>query len=157
MNALIVIESCFGNTEQIAHAIESGLRDRGVNARVEQAATATDTTGIDLLLIGSPTHSMGLPKPGTRAQARSKGGYPQDTGIAEWLATFSPRQGQRIAVFSTVTGGAFSGSAAKAIEKRLRRSSARMIAHEDFRVLGTSGPLADGELERAERWGASLA
>lgn len=157
MKALIVVESCFGNTEQIAHAVEDGLRTRGVGVHLVQAAEAAATPDADLVLIGSPTHSMGLPKSGTRAQARSKGGDPQDIGIAEWLDSFRPGQGQRVAAFSTVIGGFFSGSASKTIEKRLRRSAAVLVAREDFRVLDTPGPLADGELERARTWGESLA
>ncbi|RRD47246.1 flavodoxin domain-containing protein [Tessaracoccus sp. OH4464_COT-324] len=156
MKALIVVESCFGNTEQVARAIEAGLRLRGADVSLVQAAEAGNVTEVDLLLIGSPTHSMGLPKQATRAQASRQGGNPQNMGVAEWLGTFEPEQGQRVALFATVVGGIFSGSASKTIEKRLRRSPAVVIAREDFRVLGMPGPLADGELERAQRWGESL-
>lgn len=156
MKALIVIETCFGNTEQIAHAIAEGLRSRGADVDLVQAAEAPSPQGFDLLLIGSPTHSMGLPKAATRQQARTKGGHPGSTGIAEWLTTVPRLDGQRIAAFATVTGGMFSGSAAKAIEKHLRKVAVTVTAREDFTVRGTEGPLADGELERASAWGASL-
>lgn len=110
----------------------------------------------DLLLVGSPTHSMGLPKAATRQQARTKGGHPNSTGIAEWLDTLPTLAGQRVAGFSTVTGGIFSGSASKVIEKHLRRLGATIDGRKDFTVRGTTGPLADGELERARDWGVRL-
>ncbi|GAB3058039.1 flavodoxin family protein [Sediminivirga luteola] len=156
MKALIVIETCFGNTEQIAHAIADGLRTGGADIEVIQAADAPTPQGFDLLLVGSPTHSMGLPKAATRHQARAKGGHPNDTGIAEWLDALTSLAGQRVAAFSTITGGIFSGSASKAIEKRLRKLNATVVGREDFTVRGTEGPLADGEIERANNWGTSL-
>lgn len=157
MKALIVIESCFANTEKIAQAIATGLRSRGSDVEVAYANHAPDISDAELLVVGSPTHMLGLPKPSTRQQAEERGGHPQDTGVAEWLDSLSQVPGRNAATFATVTGGHFSGSAAKAIRKRMRRLSANVIAFQDFRVQGTEGPLADGELARAEQWGASLA
>lgn len=156
MRALLAIETCFGNTEQIAHAIADGLRSRGAEVEVVQPDDPFAPQGFDLLLIGSPTHSMGLPKAATRQQARTKGGHVSNSGIAEWLDVIPGLSGQRAAAFSTVTGGIFSGSASKAIEKHLRRLGAMFVGREDFKVLGTEGPLAEGELERARGWGVSL-
>lgn len=157
MKALIVIETCFGNTEQIADAIADGLHSRSVEVELVEAAEApTHPQGFDLLLIGSPTHNMGLPTAATRQQARTKGGRPGSTGISEWLTMLPRLNGQRVAAFATVTGGMFSGSAAKAIEKHLRKLGAVIVAREDFTVRGTEGPLSGGERERAAAWGASL-
>lgn len=157
MRVLIVIETCFGNTERIAHAIAGGLCSRSVEVEIVQAPEAlAHPQGFDLLLIGSPTHNMGLPTASTRHQARTKGAQPGSTGISEWLTTLPHLDGQRVATFATVTGGMFSGSAAKSIEKHLRKLAAAIVAREDFIVRGTEGPLSDGELERAWAWGASL-
>lgn len=156
MKSLIVIETCFGNTEQIAHAIADGLRSRGAETEIIRASEKTHPKKIDLLLVGSPTHSMGLPKVATRQQARVKGGNPGDSGVAEWLASLPNLNGQRVAAFATVTGGFFSGSASKAIEKHLRKLGATIVAREDFTVRGTEGPLVNGELDRAKAWGTSL-
>ncbi|WEO78794.1 flavodoxin domain-containing protein [Cryobacterium sp. SO2] len=160
MNVLIVIESCFGNTAQVAGAVATGLRSRGADVTVVDAASADAPAaeGVDLLLLGAPTHNMGLPGPASRAQAAAKGGHPVSSGIAEWLELLPGQAGRRVATFDTVAGrGFFSGSAAKAIEKRLRRHSATVAGRESFLVGGTAGPLADGELARAELWGAALA
>jgi hypothetical protein len=49
------------------------------------------------------------------------------------------------------------GSAAAAAEKRLRRLGFRsVVAPKSFYVEGTTGPLVDGEPERARRWGVAL-
>ncbi|MCI1747649.1 MAG: flavodoxin family protein [Acidipropionibacterium sp.] len=157
MKALIVVESYFTNTEKIAEAIATGLRSRGAEVDVVQAASAPDVTTAELLIVGAPTHNLGLPKAASRRQAEAKGGrHSQESGVAEWLDSRPQLKGRRAAAFATVVGGAFSGSAARAIRKKMRRRSADVIACEDFRVLGTEGPLADGELTRAEQWGASL-
>lgn len=156
MKALIVVESCFTNTEKIAQAVATGLRSRGAEVDVVAAGGAPDISAADLLLVGAPTHNLGLPKASSRRQAEAKGGHPQEEGVAEWLGSLPGLKNRRTAAFATVVGSAFSGSAARAIRKRLRRLSADIIGCEDFRVLGTEGPLADGELARAEQWGASL-
>ena len=156
MKVLIVIETCFGNTEQIAHAIADGLRSRGAETEIIQASEKTLPQEFDLLLVGSPTHIMGLPKAATRQQAQVKGGHPGNSGVAEWLAALPNLTGQRVAAFATVTGTFFSGSASKTIEKHLRKLGATIVAREDFTVRGTEGPLVNGELDRAKAWGASL-
>jgi hypothetical protein len=100
---------------------------------------------------------MGLPGPGTRRQAQTKGGRPPAGGIVEWLAALPARKGLRAATFDTVTGtGLFNGSAAKRIEKQLRRRSLDVIARQSFLVTATEGPLAAGETARAEQWAVSL-
>ncbi len=156
MKVLIVTESCFGNTSAIAEAIADGLAANGATVdRVDASQTPT-LDGVDLLVVGAPTHAMGLPKQSTRLQAQAQGGRPATPGVAEWLATLPPQRERRAAVFSTVTGGFFSGSASKGIAQQLRRRSTSVVARTDFRVGGVSGPLADGETERARAWGASL-
>ena len=94
MNVLIVTESCFGNTRIVAEAIATGLRSGGAAVTavtVVDAATAPSLDGVDLLLVGAPTHSMGLPSPATRGQAQAKGGRPPAAGVGEWLTSLPSR------------------------------------------------------------------
>jgi hypothetical protein len=158
VNVLVVTESCFGNTARVAGAVAAGLQSKGAAVTVADAASQPDPSGVDLLLVGAPTHNMGLPGPGSRRQARDKGGNPGVTGVAEWLDALPRTLGGSAAVFDTVTGtGFFSGSAARGIGKRLRRHGVTIVARTSFLVGGTDGPLAEGELERAHAWGAELA
>jgi flavodoxin len=57
MNALVLVDSQFGNTEQVAHAIATALAP-AFSARLEKAdqIAQLDTAGIDLLIVGGPTH-----------------------------------------------------------------------------------------------------
>jgi len=48
------------------------------------------------------------------------------------------------------------GSAARGIAKRLRHHGYEVEWTESFFVDDAEGPLADGELERAREWGATL-
>lgn len=106
-------------------------------------------------MIGSPTHNMGLPSPGTRRKAVADGGHGAGDSLAGWLGRLDSAPA-RVAVFSTVVDARLHGSATKPILKRLRRSGSKVVATEDFRVAGTKGPLVDGELSRACKWGRSL-
>lgn len=157
MNVLMIVESCFGNTARVAGAIAAALREGGAQVSLVQADAAPVPAGEGLVLVGAPTHNMNLPTPSSRSQARDKGGRVPVTGVAEWIDAL-PRSldAGRIAVFSTVTGGFMSGSASKQMARRLRRHGVHDAERQDFRVLGTTGPLADGEMERAGRWAGQL-
>ena len=155
MKALVIVESCFGNTEKVAGQIADGLRSAGADADVAYASDPPQIAGSDLLVIGAPTHNRGLPKSASRMQAEERGGHPQSRGVAEWTETLPRLNGQRVAAFGTKVDRSFAGSAAKAIGKRLTKLRADVVGCEDFTV--QQGHLADGEAERAEQWGASLA
>src|SRR4051794_34303203 len=60
MRALIVYESMYGNTRQIAEAIAEGCRQAG-EASVVRAASCDPAmlAGLDLLVIGGPTPRLG--------------------------------------------------------------------------------------------------
>lgn len=121
------------------------------------AAERPDPAGVDPLVVGAPTHNRGLPGPGSRKEARAKGGEGEDFGVAEWLPTLPPATAARAAAFDTVTGlGFFSGSAAKRIAILLRRRGLTVVDRANFLAGDQQGPLADDELARAHQWGASL-
>ncbi|SHE25960.1 flavodoxin family protein [Actinomyces glycerinitolerans] len=160
--ALIVIESCFGNTRTIAEAVAAGLTDAGAQARVLDAvqAPASLPAKLDLLILGAPTHNRGLPTTATRTQAgKQAGAAAPNSGMREWLARTTIPAVLTTAVFDTVTSKSWlSGSAAKAIIKALRRGRGRDAPSiRSFLVQGQSGPLADGEEAAARTWGRALA
>lgn len=154
MRAHVVVESFFGNTEQTARAIADGLESGGADVSLGHTDTPVPDDA-DLLVIGSPTHNMGLPSPGTRRRAVADGGHNAGDGLAGWLGRLDGPPA-RIAVFSTVVDSRLHGSATRPIVRRLRRTGSQVVATEDFHVVGTKGPLVDGELSRARRWGRSL-
>lgn len=155
MRAVLVVESCFGNTGRVAAAIATTLRERGTSVDVCEAATAPARLDADLIVVCAPTHNLGLPSASSRAQAVQRGAaQPSGPGIREWIDTVSTLTG-RIVAIATTPGTRFSGSAAKAIVKRLARKGIRAERGPDFVVTGTRGPLGAGELERARDWALS--
>jgi flavorubredoxin len=155
MKAIVIVESCFGNTSAVADAIIEGLRSTGAEVQAYVASSAPARLSADLVLVGAPTHNLGLPTPASRGQAAQKGAAAPAKGVREWIETVET-VGGRVVTFSTTTGGVFAGSAGKAIVKALKRRRVTAERGADFTVGGTPGPLADGELGRAREWGRTL-
>jgi flavodoxin len=146
MQALIVYDSQFGNTAQIARAVGEGI---GAEARVVNVTeiTAAELTAAELLIVGAPTH----------------GGRP--TPPVQEIIKAIPRhalKGHRASAFDTRISakwvGIF-GYAAGRIGKALLGKGADLIVNpEPFFVTQDKTPtLVEGELERAKTWGESLA
>jgi len=164
MRAVIVYESMFGNTQQIALAIGKGL-GAGLDVSVLEVGEAdgTATDGADLLVVGGPTHAFGLSRASTRQSAAEQASTPlvsTGRGIREWLDERAPAEPGRVAAaFDTHVDKPrwLPGSAARSAGKHLRRLGYRLLVPpESFYVTGTPGPLIDSELERAEQWGRRL-
>ena len=141
MKALVVYDSEFGNTEQIANAIAGGLSEHEhVQVMPVEKAGAVKFDEIDLLVVGGPTQNHGL-SPNLRA----------------WLDAIPP--GALVGVVAAAFDTRYhmprllTGSAAKNILSRLQKLGAAIyLPPESFYVDSREGPLTDGELERAERW-----
>jgi len=161
MKALVLYESMFGNTETIARAIASGLGD-AFEVTLADVATMPTAAGVDLLVVGGPTHAFGLSRPGTRQDAARQGGIrpgAATVGLRDYLDVSPMLTGLAAATFDTrIIRPFLPGSAARKAHQRLRRLGCRMLAPPmSFQVMGTAGPLADGETGRAERWALGLA
>jgi len=169
MRALVVFESMFGNTEAIARAIAEGLAGAAAVEVIEVgSAPTTLPAGVDLLVVGGPTHAHGMSKPESRADSARRAGdrlVSRGIGIREWLAALrGGSSAVAAAAFDTrIKGpGLLWGSAARGADKLLRGRGVRVVAGpESFVVDGPTGPLFDrlveGEIERARAWGAGLA
>jgi flavodoxin I len=143
MKTLIVYDSLYGNTEQIARAIANGLgAAKDVRLLKAGEASFTDVTGIDILIVGSPTQ-------GTKATV----------AVQEFLKKLPENslKGVKTAAFDTrMTNRLIRmlGYAAPKIARSLEGSGATMaVQSEGFWVTGGKGPLKEGELERAAEWG----
>lgn len=156
MRVLLIVESCSGTTEAVARRVAEALRAAGAEVEHVAAADAPARPDADLVLLGAPTHNMGLPTPASRAQAAGKGAAAVPSGVREWIAT-ADTAGVPVLTFATRFRSAFAGSASRAAAKQLRRRGADARQGADFVVTGVGGPLADGELERAAAWAAGLA
>lgn len=164
MRTAIVYESMFGNTEALVDAVASGLRDRGVDVIAIRAGEPTDhdLRDVDLLVLAAPTHALSLSRASSRADAVVQGASSgsAQTGIREWLLAV-PDDGERpcVAVFDTrakVTRR-WPGAASRAAGRRLRRMGFDVVARKSFYVEAVTGPLVDGEVDRAHDWAHHLA
>jgi len=160
VKALIVYESMFGNTKALAQAVAEGL-DEVFEVSLVEVSEMPPADGVDLLVVGAPTHAFGLSRPSTRQDASRQG--PVSTGavavgLREYLDCASTLSGVRAAAFDTKINKPFvPGSAARTAVRQLRRLGCRvLVPAQSFRVDGTTGPLLDGELPRARRWAQSL-
>lgn len=163
MRAVVISESSFGNTASVAAAIGAGLA-RSAEVRVVEVSDAPPDLGdVDLVVVGGPTHAFGMSRRSTREDAaRQATGdvVSRGTGIREWLATQPvARNGVDFATFDTRVTRVrrLPGSAAKAAARALKRVGHRQAAPpKSFYVHDVKGPLADGELDRAQAWGDNL-
>ena len=155
MNVLVIYDSVFGNTEQIAQAIGKAFGSqedvdviRVSDAKLEQLA------GLELLLVGSPTRAF---RP-TKAITDFLRGIPSNGLKGVKVAAFDTRMpvddvGPAILRFLAK----LFGYAAKPISDRLiRKGGTSAIPPEGFVVEGTEGPLREGELERAADWAKKI-
>ena len=171
VRALVVYESMFGNTRDVALAVADGIGTRLPVEIVEVAAApAMLPADVGLLVVGGPTHAHGLTTAKSRADAARRAGdrlVSRGTGLREWLdglpSGLTPGS-IAAATFDTGIKGPelLWGSAAKTATKRLAALRYRRVAPpESFLVGGPTGPTFDrlevGELERARDWGAGLA
>jgi hypothetical protein len=156
---VVVYQSFWGNTAKVAAAIAEGLGD-DTRCLSTSEATPEALEGADLIVAGAPIHGFSLPPRNAAknlsAQQR-KAPTPPDVSqqpTRDWLDAL-PAGSARVAAFET--GLSWSpGSAAKKIVKQMVVKGYESAGFERFIVTGTYGPLAEGELERARAWGASL-
>ena len=162
LRALVVYESMFGNTREVAEAVAAGLsRHLQVEVRDVVSAPEPDPVGWDLIVAGGPTHAFSLSRPTTRADAINQGGTEGSVraGLREWVERLSPPgQGRAFASFDTRVTAVrhLPGSAAHKAARMAHALGFSVIGRESFWVSGTPGPLVEGDLERARQWGSSL-
>jgi flavorubredoxin len=114
MNAIVLYDTLFDNTEKIAVSIATGLQLAGVETKAENIkAVFVDTLGrYDLLAIGAPTQYFTASKP-----------------LKEFLTRLDgvDLKGKRGFAFDTKLESRLSGSAAKFIEKKLIEKGLQII------------------------------
>ncbi len=164
MKALVVYESMFGNTEQIARAVADGLSE-SVEVQLTEVSHAPTEPDSDVALIvaGGPTHAFSMSRTNTRADAINRGAQEgeREFGLREWMAALpSGQHTTQIATFDTKIESMrhAPGSAAKGAAKVARRHGYdSAVKAESFYVRGIDGPLEEGEIDRARAWARQLA
>ncbi len=76
-SAIVVFESMFGNTRVIAEAIADGLRETcEVTVGTVDAIAPERAREVSLVVVGGPTHSLGVARADARTSDNSTGGMP---------------------------------------------------------------------------------
>jgi hypothetical protein len=166
VSALVVHESSFGNTRQIAMAVAEGVAaalegDASVAVASADRVEPAMTQSVRMLFVGAPTHAFALPRQSTREDAVRQGATgPVMSGVREWIGTLPVRSRDAMAAtFDTRVEVMrhLPGSAATSALKQIGRHGYRTVDHQSFYVEGTPGPLVAGEEERAYAWGRQMA
>ncbi len=144
--AIIVYESVYGNTEQIAIAIAEGIQESGdIECKVTKPGGihTDELSEYDAILLGCPNHNQ--------EPARN---------IIKFIdrAHIVPLEGKVGAAFDTYTGGN-KGVAVGLLESimRDRLTGIELVADGlSAKVDGRKGPLSDGELGLAQELGRAI-
>jgi hypothetical protein len=168
MRAVIVYESMFGNTHQVAEHIAIGLRRTCdvVVTPVDGADEASLATA-DLLVVGGPTHVHGMSSATSRKAAVDQAAKEEDLeldpdaegpGLRNWFDELTAAHGSAAAAFDTRIDASplLTGRASKGIGKRLRHHGYDLVVEPTSFLVDKQNHLIDGEADRAETWGASL-
>jgi len=168
MRVLIVYESMFGNTRQIAEAIGKGLTTEANSVVTGVADAPTSLDDFDLVVVGGPTHAWSMSWPSTRRGAPLRVNKPGSDlvlepgantgpGVREWLQSVSPGNAKAAAFDTRMNSAAlFTGRASRRIGRQLSRLGYSMIVPPESFLVDKKSHLVPGELERARWWSANL-
>ncbi len=164
--ALVVFESMFDNTAHVAEAIAQGLELGGMRVTVVNVASAPplDTIDADLLVVGAPTHAFSLSRPSTRDDAVRQGASPTAPGSAYGSGSRPARPHPAAARGSRPSSTPASARCATSRPRPPGRGVCwgtygftLVERPTGFLVDDVTGPLLDGETDRALSWGLDLA
>ena len=147
---LVVYDSYFGNTAQVAEAIGKAL---GATVRKADAIQPADLEGLKILVVGSPTRAFNATE-GAKAFLQAQKG--QLAGVKGGVFD------TRILVENTNSGFLkfmvrLFGYADTKLAKGFKNTGADLVVEPaGFAVLESEGPLAEGELERATQWAETI-
>jgi flavodoxin len=138
---LVVYDSLFGNTAEIAKTIADTLTAHGSVALLSvNAVSALDLEGASLVVVGCPTQRRRV-----------------SLAVQALLDCLPPHRlaGVQVVAFDTRYDQPrwFSGSAARRLVRRLAKlGGSVLLPPESFFVVAREGPLKPGERERAATW-----
>jgi len=143
--AIVIFDSKFGNTEKIAKALGEGMKREGFDVdclRIDDV-DPSKLAEYDMFAIGAPTQAFGISKP-----------------MKEFLKKLENvnLQDKKAFAFDTKMKSRFAGSAAKGIEKQLKKLQMTIIRpYASAIVKGVEGPLEEGAEEKFTQIGSEIA
>jgi hypothetical protein len=169
MHALVVFESIYGNTHILADHIADGVRAAAEVQVVPVAGARRDVlSGVDLLVVGGPTHIHGVTTAKSRqaaiATAAAAGSEltadpdAEGPGLRDWFDALDVPATTRAAAFDTRIDGPalLTGRASRGIARRLSRHGLELVAPPESFLVDRNNELLEGVAESARAWGARL-
>ncbi len=169
MRAVVVYESMYGNTHQVAAAIGAGLESAFEVSvvPVAQAAPAV-LADADLVVVGGPTHVHGMSLESTRNAAAEAAEKPESDlrlepdalgqGLRDWFGSLG-RYPAKAAAFDTRlhAPAIVTGRASKGVTHLLRAHGFEVVAEPESFLVTKENRLDPDETTRARSWAARLA
>ncbi len=169
MRAVVVYESMYGNTHQIADAIGAGLRSSfEVSVVPVPEAGPAVLADADLVVVGGPTHVHGMSRAATRKAAVEAADKPASPlkaepdalgpGLRDWFDSLGHYR-VKAAAFDTRMHGpaALTGRASKGVFRLLRAHGFDLAAEPESFLVTKQDQLEPYETARAREWGTKLA
>jgi hypothetical protein len=169
MKAVVIYESMYGNTHQIANAIGEGLGSVAEVVVVPVGeADAELVKSAEVVVVGGPTHAHGMSHESTRkgaVEAAEKPGSDlvldpaaDNPGLRDWFEAVG-NVFTNAAAFDTRFDlpAAITGRASKGIARKLRHHGATLIAEPVSFFVKKDNHLEPDQEAKAREWGAQLA
>ncbi len=152
MKTLIVYFSKFGNTRRIAEVIAETMKQAG-EARVVSLdqLTASDLEGVDLVVMGSPTHGFTVPEAVRSALGALPPGILAGKSVAAFDTTVRPwplrlfRASPKLLRQLSQLGG-----------KPVARPQTFFVQTRNAQKTGEIDLLLEGQIERAQEWASEI-
>lgn len=175
MKTVVIYESMYGNTHEVAARMAAGFAAGGEAVCVPVGkATAEVLDGADLLVVGGPTHAHMISSATSRRGAIADAPKQHLTvdpdadgkGLRDWFHDLD-RHGRRgapgtiaarAAAFDTrlAASAVLTGRASKGIAKHLRDLGCRLVAEPESFLVDKTNHLLPGEADRAQQWATEL-
>ncbi len=169
MRAVVVYESMYGNTHQVAEAIGAGLGPAfDVSVVPVSEASPAVLADVGLVVVGGPTHVHGMSRAATRKAAVEAANEPASPlkvepdalgpGLREWFDSLG-HYPAKAAAFDTRlhAPAALTGRASKGVARALRAHGFDVIAEPESFLVTKQDRLDPQETTRARDWAAKLA
>lgn len=154
MTALVIFDTAFGNTQQIAEAMAAALRAPCQNVSAVDPASLTQ---LDLLIVGSPTQAFTALPTLKNFLAAIPANALRGTAVAAFDTRIEFETMEQPAL-RFVAKTFMQHYAGKPIADALVAKGGHLAADPaGFYVLDREGPLKPGELDRAAHWATALA
>jgi len=149
MKVLIVYETKYGNTKNVAETIAEVIKEAGNEVTVVKvdAVEMDSIKDYGAIVIGSPTYAS--------SQARS---------IKKFISSLSVEEDTKVVVFDTHSGDGISkgGAMRRAVikmEKEIHKNPnlKKIMNGLQVAVKGIKGPLIEGELEKSKAFAKEIA